>query len=242
MLYIFDAISCQKIAVTFDSLAELTGRSKAALYGYKRKKTYLRDIHGFLIDERTTQQERQDMMASRTLKDEVWVTLKDFPHYQISNYGRIKSKLTHRFIMPYASSRKLANGNPEYVRVKLTNEKSQVKECRLAQLMRDTFMVIPSDLSDPVCCHLDGNPWNNRLNNLKMMSRQELQRRQAKKRRKPVVQLCPVTERELNEYPSIKAAAEAFGLHSESIRYAAKNSHQTAAGYKWRFLNEDDEY
>lgn len=241
MLYIFDPVSCQKLETTFDYLADLTGRSKSALYGYKCKKTYLRDVKGFLIDDRTTHRERQEMMGSCKLKDEIWVTLKEFPNYQISNYGRLKSKITRRFIMPYSSSRKTPKGVPEYVRVKLIHRNGIAKECRVSQLMRDTFMVVPLHFKDPVCCHLDSNPWNNRLNNLQMMERKELQLRQAKKRRKPVIQLCPVTGREVDEYPSIKAAAKAYRLSPESIRYAAVGAGQTAAGYKWRLLNETEE-
>jgi len=89
--------------------------------------------------------------------DEVWKDLIEFQRdYEISNYGRVRSKKTGRFIKPHT-----ANGHYyitlRYCKIPLTKI--------LGRLVYQTF---GSDISGKYITHIDGDKSNNRFDNLQL--------------------------------------------------------------------------
>lgn len=97
---------------------------------------------------------------------EVWKDIEEFNGtYQVSNYGRVRSKERKINTRTYPSViMSQCIGNNSNVQVRLRNGKSQVKRS-VAKLVLLAFVGKP-----PAYCrqsrHLDGNPNNNRLDNL----------------------------------------------------------------------------
>lgn len=108
--------------------------------------------------------------------NEIW---KDILHYenwyQVSSFGRVKSLIRkHRF--GYSKKEKVLQSfpnNKRYLRVDLC--KDGQRDCRqVHRLVLETFIgLCPEGME---CRHLDGNPQNNRLDNLQWGTASENQR------------------------------------------------------------------
>ena len=89
-------------------------------------------------------------------KDEVWKDIEGFPMYQISNYGRVFSRYTNK----YMKSHKDKDG---YSRLSLRkNNKCYMK--RVARLVASAFIPNPDGL--PIVNHKDENKANDHAENL----------------------------------------------------------------------------
>ncbi|HDY88505.1 MAG TPA: hypothetical protein ENH82_10410, partial [bacterium] len=107
--------------------------------------------------------------------NEVW---KNIPHYenwyQISNMGRVKS-LTRKHRFGYSKKIKILQPFPNhkgYLRVDL--RKDGQRDCRqIHRLVLEAFVSLCPERME--CRHLDGNPQNNRLDNLMWGTRSENQ-------------------------------------------------------------------
>ena len=97
---------------------------------------------------------------------EVWKDIEEFKGvYQVSNYGQVRSKKRYINTRTYPSvimSQYI--GNNDCLMVRLRNGKSQVRRS-VAKLVLLTFEGEPTGNSRQVK-HLDGNPNNNRIDNL----------------------------------------------------------------------------
>lgn len=88
---------------------------------------------------------------------EIWKDIKGYPNYQISNYGRIWSKYTQRYLKPYLKK-------SGYYSVGLTAINGKLKTERLHRLVALNFVENPNGYS--VVNHKDGDKTNNRASNL----------------------------------------------------------------------------
>lgn len=98
-----------------------------------------------------------DIYCGRGYEDEVWKPVKDFPDYWVSDYGRVYSTRTERFIHGTPTGRcghidiSFKYGNERYHRY-------------LHRLVAEAF--IPNPHNYPIVRHLDDNPDNNYADNL----------------------------------------------------------------------------
>ena len=97
---------------------------------------------------------------------EIWKDIEEFKDsYQVSTLGRVRSKERHIYTRTYPSQiMKTLIGNNNSVQVRLRNGKSQVGRS-VAKLVLLTFVGKPPKNAQQVK-HLDGDPSNNRLDNL----------------------------------------------------------------------------
>lgn len=91
---------------------------------------------------------------------EVWRIIKEFPMYEISTFGRVKSLYTNKILKPYKSS-KSAKGH--YMQVSLHKNHKKYK-ANIHKLIANTF--IPNPNNYPIINHKDENPSNNYIDNL----------------------------------------------------------------------------
>ena len=82
---------------------------------------------------------------------EIWKTIKDFPNYEVSNFGNVKNSIKNKLMT--ISVRK--NG---YCVVKLSNNGIS-KECKVHRLVAIAFIDNPTNL--PYINHKDENKTNN---------------------------------------------------------------------------------
>lgn len=89
---------------------------------------------------------------------EIWKDIKDFKGYQVSNLGRVRS-------LRRGEPRIIKNGNAKnYLIVHIGNKKALY----VHKLVAETFLTNESNL--PTVDHIDRNPQNNDVNNLRFAS------------------------------------------------------------------------
>lgn len=100
------------------------------------------------------------------LYGEIWVDLKGYEGlYQVSNLGRIKSLITKRIL-------KQINNSKGYFSVYICN-KTKPKKIYIHQLVAICFLNFKPNKLKKVIDHIDGDPSNNKLNNLQILTHRE---------------------------------------------------------------------
>ena len=97
-------------------------------------------------------------------QDEEFKNIDDYPGYQISNYGRVKST-------KYADERFLKTnlGARGFLRVWLSkNGKTQNFQCH--RLVAENFLTVPGKEENLVISHIDRNKQNNHVSNLRWVT------------------------------------------------------------------------
>ena len=187
---------------------------------------------------------------------EEWRDIKGYEGlYQVSNLGRVKGLLTNKIKVLEKSK----NG---YIRVSLYKHNKQ-KHMLLHRLVLIAFKGENKDKR--YVDHIDGNPSNNSLANLKWCTMQEnamnpitrkrkslskkghivskeTRQKISKKNKhgtKPIKYFIQVTCVETNKtYISMAEAKRDTGTREAAIRRCLRGISKTAGGYHWRYANE----
>lgn len=94
---------------------------------------------------------------------ELWIIIREFPKYEVSNYGRIRNVKTGRILKTYINDR-------GYECVTLHKNRIQYVK-RVHRLVADAFY--DGNHSGLDVNHIDGNKLNNNLSNLEFCTRAE---------------------------------------------------------------------
>ena len=107
------------------------------------------------------------------MKLEVWKPIENYPNYEISSWGNVKSKERHtkaKDNMIIHRKEKLLKqliDSKGYLYVRLYN-KNGFKNIKVHRLVAQTF--IPNINNEPTIDHIDRNKKNNKINNLRWAS------------------------------------------------------------------------
>jgi hypothetical protein len=104
---------------------------------------------------------------------EVFKEIKEHPNYEISNNGRVRNKETKKTLCPHIAIDK-------YKHVRSCNVRLNKIHCRIHRLVADAF--IPNPENKPVIDHIDRDPSNNHISNLRWATFKE----NANNRNKPI--------------------------------------------------------
>lgn len=194
------------------------------------------------------------------MKEELWKPIKNYPNYQVSNLGRVKSK--ERYVNTvYEAKRKIKErilklilNNKGYYVVYLYNEKGKSTPKSVHRLVASTFLENINNY--PVINHIDGNKLNNRLENLEWCTQSHnikesyrlgLEKPQltnlgkfgkANKIAKKIKQIDLKTNEIINYFYGTLEAERTTGINFRNIHKCLKNERKSAGGYKWRYVNE----
>lgn len=149
--------------------------------------------------------------------------------YRIYSDGRIYSHKTNRFLKPQPS------GNYLSVNVNL-------KFTKIHRLVAEALL--PNPKNKEQINHIDGNKFNNNLNNLEWCSRSEnmihaanekLVKFEIKKSRK--IKQYDLKGTFLKEWESINDAARFINRSKTALLYCCQGKQKTSDGYKWEYVN-----
>jgi len=182
-----------------------------------------------------------------SLENEEWVELEKFPTYFISNYGRLKRKLSKEVEKLY---------NPTirypvyYFRTPETRAKGKKADViNVHKLVADNFLVNPKTDINMVIDHKDGDKMNYHVNNLEWISSSENLARAYKngqrknnylgydKNNRPVVALN-IETKEVQEFGGVRVAERELGLSSSSVKDVCKGRASHAQGWFFMYYEE----
>lgn len=104
------------------------------------------------------------------IKTEQWKTIKNFPDYAVSTYGRVK-RITVGQATRIGHILKPGIGGSGYLHVSLAPRGKKHKPKTIHRIVLETFISPCPEGKE--CNHRDGNKTNNCLKNLEWISRQE---------------------------------------------------------------------
>lgn len=154
--------------------------------------------------------------------------------YKISNYGRVYSLITNKFLKPCKTAQ-----NYLAICIKIHNRKRTIKIHRLVAIH-----FISNPYNKPVVNHLDENNNNNRVDNLEWATYKENTIYSSKKMKKKK-KVCKYgfyqfdkNGNYINVWENPEQASKFLKYDSSGIRRAAKGILKSAAGYFWRYFED----
>jgi hypothetical protein len=163
---------------------------------------------------------------------EIWVDIEDYKgHYQVSNYGNVRSLKTGVILSPQTN-------NKGYMYVNLS--KGKCRKFLVHRLVAIHFIPNPENL--PEVNHKDGNKKRNRKDNLEWSNRhfnmQHAHDNHLIKGR--LGGIVPIYQYEksgqlIKKWDAIKDASRGLSISDADIVKCAKFRRKTAGGYVWRY-------
>ena len=163
---------------------------------------------------------------------EIWKVVKDYTNYKVSNLGNVRH-ITNKNL------RKFCNKSG-YNKVSLYHpEKS--RELAVHRLVAIAFIDNPLNLL--TVDHIDRNPFNNKLDNLRWASHSEQNQNKTKKSQnanhRQIYQLNKDTKEIIKLWDSLQDIENELGIIESNVRRVCKrNGELTSGGYSWKY-NED---
>ena len=184
--------------------------------------------------------EKQIIDTITNLPDEIWKPIPEFEQYEISNYGRVKSKQRNKITL---KKLQLTTDN-KYYRVQLCGS-NKSRRFLIHRLVGCAFIPNPDNL--PQINHKDGNGLNNHADNLEWVTEQEnnqhakdnkLQKYNNITYRKPIIQL-DLNDNVVNKFRSTYEAAKCLKYKRSKIRNVVLGYRIHYRGFK--FINDVSE-
>lgn len=192
-----------------------------------------------------------------TLPNEEWRYVDDFnKRYAVSNFGRVVS-LSRRvsnhtgYINKPSRLLKPHKDKKGYMRVYLDKGDGKTRYIAIHRLVAIAFISNPK--GKPQVNHKDGNKENNHISNLEWATNKENQihavkmglndhsKYKAGKPEREVLQIDPITNEVIAQYPSVSSATTAIGYKSKSnIGACCRGIKKTVGGYKWAYTDESE--
>lgn len=177
------------------------------------------------------------------IDDEEWRTIFDFPNYEVSNKGNIRSKEYNDSLGHLRSSKKLKKqvNNCGYEYVILSSKEEKHKTLTVHRIVAKTFIPNPEEKED--VNHIDGNKLNNNVNNLEWTTTQENIIKRYKigidgNNYKRVSQFDKDGNL-VGSFPSSYEAERITGISRTHIGGCCRGERLTAGGYVWKFEIEE---
>lgn len=159
------------------------------------------------------------------MTEERWRPIKEFPGYEVSDLGRVRSSMmgTSRILKPTGERGRTAvflysDGKPH----------GTTKQ--IARLVLEAFTE-EKGTKAMVTEHLDGDIENNALSNIRWVSRRDT--REARAKRKKVK--CVETKA---EFESLAGASRELGIDVSNINNALAGRRKKAGGYTWKYIED----
>lgn len=176
--------------------------------------------------------------------NEIWKTIEDYPNYQVSNMGRVKS-LERNVVKGkgglYKIEEKILKSIKKrdgYLMVNLSKEGKQ-KTCLIHRLVASTFLDNPNNLFE--VNHIDEDKTNNRADNLEWCSREYNCNYGTRNKRIsiPILQLS-LDGKLIRKWNSAREVERELNIAHNQITACCKKrkNYKSAGGYKWGYADD----
>lgn len=174
---------------------------------------------------------------------EIWKVIKEYPAYEVSNLGRVRSLPRHAFTRDYGGIiKKQSNSYNGYLRTALfDNGKRQMKFVH--RLVADAFLPNPDPSIYTQINHINEDKTDNRVSNLEWCTPQYNSSFGTRPDRLSKLHLdncwngkkCYLYKDGIliNTFPSVAQAAKYLGVSSTQARRCYRGERKTFAGYKF---------
>ena len=171
---------------------------------------------------------------------EIWRSIKDYPGYEVSNLGRVRSFNFNRVRIKTLITHKPTG----YITVYLYKH-NKIKNAKVHRLVAQAF--IPNSENKPQVNHIDGDKTNNKADNLEWCTPSENQRhanrtglRDYEYCKKAVSQYSKTGEF-IASYNSTLEAEKVTGVYHSHISRCCKGKSKIACGFVWKYGCENEE-
>ncbi len=148
-----------------------------------------------------------------------WKQIEGYENYSISDTGLVMNTKSGRLLKP-------KNTYDGYCEVRIYKDKNNSKYVRVHRLVALAFVPNPDDLETIV--HINGNKKDNRVENLRWLSRYAAQKKPIKCLENGVV------------YESITQAGEELGLKRTSIQGVLSGKRQSLHGFHFEYYKGEE--
>lgn len=160
---------------------------------------------------------------------EIWKDIKDYPNYQVSNMGRVKSLNYNRT----GKERILKNykNNMGYLQVYLYKE-GKVKMYYIHRLVSQAFIPNPNNLSE--VNHINEIKTDNCVENLEWCSRKYNTNygTRTERTQKPILQFTKTGEF-IKKWDSATQVERDLGINQGNITKCCQGKYKSTCGYRW---------
>lgn len=160
------------------------------------------------------------------MNKELFKVIKEYPFYWISPSGRIWNSITQRYLKPSAKP-------TGYLQVNLECLDGRRKKEYVHRLVAMTYLDNPDNL--PQVHHIDNNPSNNDVSNLKWVSNKENQRNKTDNRK---VNIYDLNDNLLYTCGTVAEAIEKSGVSQASIYAVLRGDFDSCKGFKFKKLED----
>jgi hypothetical protein len=196
----------------------------------------------YLVEELETEELNDEV---EIINNEKWKTIVDFPNYEISTNGEVRTKEYYDSRNHLRKSKLLEKqvNNAGYEYVILSNDIEKHKTLTVHRLVAKTFF---NDYCDNLeVNHINGIKTDNRIENLEMTTHCE----NIKKRYEigndgnnyKEVEQYDLDGNYIKTYKSSYEAEKMTGISRTCIGGCCRNEHHTAGGYIWKFKSKIEE-
>lgn len=166
------------------------------------------------------------------MNNEVWKPIVDYPNYEVSNLGRVKS-----FFLNTEKILKSTKNTNGYLQVGLYKE-GKIKYFRVHRLVAQAFLPNPNNL--PQVNHRNEDKTDNRVENIEWCNRSyntnygTRNERIAKANSIPILQFTK-EGKFVKKWDCSMNIERKLGFHHSNICMCCNGKRKTAGGYKWHY-------